>query len=199
MVIMNRIICVVIGYLIGTINPAYMIGKSRGMDIRTQGSGNAGASNAVIVMGKGTGVFCAILDIFKAYMVYKIAQRLFPAIKIAGLIASCACIIGHIFPIWMHFKGGKGLACLAGMVMAYDMETFFVLLFMEIIFALVVDYICAVAITGSVVFPVVYMMEGGEVTGVWILLLVAVLIIYRHLENIERIMQGKELHLKQLL
>ena len=195
---MNKVLCFLFGYFIGTINPAYLLGKMKGMDIRTQGSGNAGASNAVILMGKTKGALCALFDISKAFLVYKIARRLFPIIRIAGLLAACGCILGHIFPIWMKFRGGKGLACLAGMILAYDWKIFCMLLLAEIAIVLIVDYICMEAITGSMMFPVVYMVTGGEPIGIWLLAGVALVIVFKHLENIKRIKEGKELHLSYL-
>ena len=115
---MSVVVCSAMGYLIGTINPAYIFGKLRGFDIRERGSGNAGATNVVLIMGKLAGLVCALLDIFKSYAAYKLARLLFPMLTFAGILAGCACVLGHIFPVWMHFSGGKGLACIGGLILA---------------------------------------------------------------------------------
>ena len=111
---MEFIVCGIMGYLFGNINPAYIISKRRGFDIRSKGSHNAGASNMVIVVGKKAGAITAILDIAKAYLSATFAAILFPSYRIAKEIAALFCILGHIFPVAIKFKGGKGLACIAG-------------------------------------------------------------------------------------
>ena len=106
---MEYICCGLIWYFIGTINPSYFIAKRRGFDIRTKGSGNAGASNALILFGKLLGIICALLDIAKAYLAILLTEALFPEFRYAYAITGVACVIGHIFPFYMKFKGGKGL------------------------------------------------------------------------------------------
>ena len=112
---LSVILCALLGYLLGCINPAYLIARARGFDIRSRGSGNAGASNAVITMGKAAGVFSAIIDIFKAWLAVCLATRYFTALSVGGMpvageIAGVACILGHMFPFFMAFRGGKGFA-----------------------------------------------------------------------------------------
>lgn len=183
--------CIVLAYFIGGINPAYLLGRLRGFDIRDSGSGNAGASNAVITMGKLTGLFCALFDIFKAYISVKIAIHLFPLLKIAGIIAGGSCILGHMFPVMMHFQGGKGLATLGGTVLSYDVKTFLMLLLLEILFVLVVDYICVVPISGSVIFILILTIDCGITHGLCFLPVVLA-ILYCHMENLYRIHYGIE-------
>ena len=117
---MKYLLCVLISYLIGTVNPAYLFGKRKGVDIKNEGSKNAGASNAVILLGKAIGIICALLDIGKACFAIHFCRRLFPTLANVFAISGTACILGHIFPFYMKFKGGKGLACLGGVVLMYD-------------------------------------------------------------------------------
>ena len=126
---LSVILCALLGYLLGCINPAYLIARARGFDIRSRGSGNAGASNAVITMGKAAGVFSAIIDIFKAWLAVCLATRYFTALSVGGIpvageIAGVACILGHMFPFFMAFRGGKGFACMAGMILYMDWRAF---------------------------------------------------------------------------
>ena len=195
---MSVIMCLTIGYLMGTVNPAYLIGKARGMDIRCEGSGNAGASNAIIMMGKAVGALCALFDIFKAYLAYRICSVLFPALDAAGVLAGAGSILGHIFPVWMGFRGGKGLACLGGTILAHDRKFFFLILAAEIVLALVVGYICLVAVSASAVFPAVYAAQGGHWLGTAVLLAVAGVMCFKHRENFRRIREGKELKISYL-
>jgi len=198
MTVLYIVVCVLIGYFVGGINPAYIIGRFKGFDIRGRGSGNAGASNAVIVMGKGIGIFTALFDIAKAYVSVKLAAVLFPQLKLAGVLCGSACILGHIFPPLMRFKGGKGLACLGGMVLALDWPVFVILLAIELVLVLVVDYICIVPITASIVYPIIFALRTGSISGGVILALVAVIMLYKHIENIKRIINGEEAHFSYL-
>lgn len=195
---MNGAACILFGYFTGTINPAYITGKRKGMDIRSNGSGNAGASNAMLLMGKLVGVMCALLDILKSYVVFKAAQVLFPGVKAAGILAGSACILGHIFPVWMGFRGGKGLASLGGLVLAYNWKLFVLLILLELVLVWIFDYICVVAITGSVAFPVLYCLAGGAWIGTLALSIVAMAMVYKHMENLRRIQAGTEMRISYL-
>ena len=186
-----------IGYLIGGINPSYIIARIKGFDIRRHGSGNAGASNAVITMGKTVGIASAIFDIAKAYFASWLAAWMFSDFIFAAEVAGTMCIIGHILPFYMRFRGGKGLACLGGMILYYDWVVFLIMLGVEIVIVFVTDYICFVPITGSVAFPIVYFFRESEQTrlvGALICAAATVLILIKHVENIRRIKDGTEAH-----
>ena len=101
---------IIIGYALGNFSPSYILGRRKGYDIREEGSGNAGATNAFLLLGKNAFFLTAILDILKSFAAYKICEMLFPSLSVAGPIAGAACILGHIWPVLMHFKGGKGMA-----------------------------------------------------------------------------------------
>jgi len=204
------ILAVLFGYAVGNINPSYIIGRLRGFDIRKKGSGNAGASNAVIIMGKTIGIGSAVFDILKATAVVWLAQYvLFKEVPYAAEIAGVSCIIGHIYPAVMKFKGGKGLACLGGAILAFDWRLFLIMLAAEIVLAVALDYICVVPITASVLLPLFYGFFGADGTewlwrgaGSWwgaLILTVATLaILLRHVENFKRIRNGTEMHLSYL-
>lgn len=195
---MAAILSLLIGYLMGTINPAYIISKMKGFDIRDQGSGNAGASNATVMMGKTVGVLCAVFDIFKGFAAYKLGRILFPALKIAGILAGVGCILGHIFPIWMSFRGGKGLASLAGVVLAHNWKLFLCLLTFEVVFGLLTQYICLVSTSAAVLFPVCYGVQTCDLIGILALSVVAIVMLLKHTENFKRIAQGAEVRISYL-
>lgn len=195
---MNAAACALMGYMMGTVNPAYILGKIKGMDIRTVGSGNAGASNAVLMLGKVFGFFCMIFDILKAFLAYRIAKKLYPALRFAGILAGVACILGHIFPVWMGFSGGKGLACIGGLILAYNWKLFSIMLVGEILFVLIVDYICLMALSVSAVFPLIYLLQTGDMIGTGLLLVVTAVMFYKHRENLQRIKDKKEVRVSFL-
>lgn len=195
---MEVFFCAAMGYVMGMFNPAYIFGRLHGFDIRSFGSKNAGATNATLIMGKKTGVLCMLLDVFKSFAAYKIAARLFPMLAFAGVLAGTTCILGHIFPAWMGFAGGKGLASMLGMMLAYNWKIFIALFIAEVLFVLAAGYICLMALSLSVVFPVVYAIGTGDVIGMCVLAPLIPVVVYRHLPNIRRILQGKEMRVSWL-
>ena len=186
------ICCIVLGYLFGTFNTAYIIGLTKGIDIRAHGSGNAGASNTTTVLGKKFGVICALCDILKAVLAYKLAELLFPTLPIAGILSGAFCIVGHIFPFWMGFKGGKGLASLAGCALAYDWKWFLLLLGCAVIFILIVDYIALLTCAGAIAFPVVYWFTSHNLYCTLLLCAISTVMVFKHSSNFKRILAGQE-------
>lgn len=192
---MNYIICFILGYLVGTVNPSYFFALKKGFDIRKKGSGNAGASNAFITMGKSIGVLCIFLDILKAYGIVELSTYLFSDEPYVFVVTASACILGHIFPFYMKFRGGKGLACIGGALLAYSPWVFLIALLVEAAIAFSIDYICVVPISASVVLPILYGIIERDIIGMLFLMFVGAIIIWKHKENLMRIKNGTELHL----
>lgn len=191
---MEYLYSALMGYFVGCFNPSYIVARCNGVNIKKSGSGNAGASNVVILFGKALGVICALADIFKAFFVILLARHFFPGFTQALAVSGSFCIIGHIFPFYMKFKGGKGLACLGGMILAFDWRIFLIMLGCEIMFVLIVDYICFVPMSASVIFTVIYGMITKDWVGTVVLSAVALVILCKHFENIKRIFEGREAH-----
>lgn len=189
----SAILCIGISYIIGSINLSYFLSKMNGYDIREHGSKNAGASNVIIIMGKKIGVFVALVDIFKAFLAVLLSGFLFEDLTYAKEFAAVAVILGHIFPWYMGFRGGKGFASLGGAILALDCRLFVILLIIVLFIALITDYICFAPMSASVMFPVVYGLVNRSLVSGAILLIPAVFIIYRHQENLRRIKAGEEL------
>lgn len=205
MIVLKVFVTILIGYLVGGINPSYIIGRIKGIDIRKQGSGNAGASNATIVLGKWIGILSGVFDILKATAVMLLMPLVFGDIPFLAEIAGVSCVIGHIFPVFMSFKGGKGLAAFGGMILAIDPRFFGLILACEILLLLAVDYICIVPITAVIIVPIVYGIFGADglgwlwrAAGGWwgaaIIGIASVVMLLRHVQNIKRILKGKEMH-----
>lgn len=187
-----------VSYLVGTFNLAFVLGKIRGFDIRKRGSGNAGASNALITMGNKAGVIVAFVDILKAFAVVTASQYFEGIAAFGAEVSATCCILGHIFPFYMKFRGGKGLACLGGVVFAFNLSLGCILLAVSIIMVLIVDYICVVPISMSVLFPLLHGVMTGRWIGALIILIATVAILSRHRENIRRIKQKTEAHVSFL-
>lgn len=191
-VFIGVLLIMLISYIVGSLNLSYFLSKLRGYDIRQHGSGNAGASNVVIMMGKKMGLIVALVDIFKAFLVCTLAMKVFPDTIYIGPLAGTCAMLGHIFPFYMNFKGGKGLASLGGTILALDPKMFVVLLTIAIILAVVTNYICVVPMSISIVFAVIYGYTRRSLVSFLILMVAAVVINYRHIENIRRIKAGTE-------
>lgn len=195
---MQILLCALLGYFFGNINPAFIMAKFKGFDIRERGSGNAGASNTVITIGKKAGLLVAVFDILKAVAASLIAVYLFPEIKFAKILSGSCCILGHIFPVLMRFHGGKGLASLGGTILAFNPWIFLLLLLFEIVLGFSLDYVCVVPVTGSVIFTLIYSLLTGDPWGTLILSCVSVIILFKHIQNFKRIQNGTEAHISFL-
>ena len=121
---MIRLICVAIGYVFGLFQTSYIYGKMHGIDIRTQGSGNAGTTNALRVLGKKAGAITFLGDALKCVAAVLLVQALFGASHgdirpLLAIYAGAGVVLGHNFPFYLGFKGGKGIAASAGMMLAF--------------------------------------------------------------------------------
>lgn len=152
----------------------------------------------LLVFGKMAGAFCALFDIAKACLAIWICEYFYFDFQYAYAISAAFCIIGHMFPFYMGFKGGKGLACLGGAFIMFDWRVLLIMLAIELIIALAANYICVIPLTASLVLPVVYGIMRKDIVGALILCVTAVLIWIKHIENLKRIRNGKEIHLSYL-
>ena len=204
--IVTVIMLIVIGYLCGCISSGYLVGKSQGIDIRDYGSGNAGSTNVLRVLGKQKALITFLGDGLKglipvALMKYVIGPRLgYPVntIQILSLILGFAVVLGHDYPFHMGFKGGKGVATTAAVMTAFDWRFGLMSL---IIFAAIVYFTRYVSL-GSCIMGAALVIEMGILYfGRWDLVamtaLFAFFIIYRHRANISRLRAGTESKLGQ--
>jgi len=190
--------CILVGYLIGCFSPAYIMGRRHGYDVRESGSGNAGASNVVILAGKGAGFIVAMTDIFKAALAWKLCQKWFVYVRVAGILGGIACMMGHMYPVFLGFRGGKGFACLGGLCLAHNPKVLLAMLGIAIIIGIVTNYICIATVSMSVIFPLYYGISTGDSFGCFLLLLPSIPIFIKHQENFRRIRNGKELRLSYI-
>jgi glycerol-3-phosphate acyltransferase PlsY len=196
-------------YLLGSIPFGQIIAKSHGKDLRTIGSGNIGATNLARALGKKWAYLCFLLDVAKGSVPVLIASMFFlnqPTTKelTFALAVGLAAISGHIFPIYLKFKGGKGVATSFGVALGlwpyYTLCSVFALAVWGIA-VLIWRYISLASIIASVSFPIalasaIAFIPGWNLTGLWPLLAAAVaiplMVIIRHRENLKRIAQGTE-------
>ncbi len=185
---MNYIIILLIGYFIGCISSSYFIGKLNGnIDIRQHGSGNLGATNAFRVLGlkAGVGVFAA--DLLKGVVATLIGMWI--AGDIGGLAGGLAAIIGHNWPVFLGFRGGKGVATSMGLIFTLFPWIGLILVAVGFIVILVSRYVSLASLIGSFLFPVLVAAFGYDPVYVIISVIIAGLAIFRHKSNIMRLVQ----------
>ncbi|NQT03408.1 MAG: glycerol-3-phosphate 1-O-acyltransferase PlsY [Planctomycetes bacterium] len=195
-------------YLLGSIPFGLLIAKAHGKDLRSIGSGNIGATNVSRALGRKWAYVCFALDVLKGMVpmlvIMFIAKPAGVVMLLLWLVVGCAAILGHIFPIYLKFKGGKGVATSFGIALGLWPYYTICALFAVVIWVVVVliwRYVSLASIVGSVSFPVVLILAiilkpGWDFFSLWPLLVAAtaipLMVIIRHRENIKRLLAGTE-------
>ncbi|MCX6231435.1 MAG: glycerol-3-phosphate 1-O-acyltransferase PlsY [Bacteroidetes bacterium] len=203
MITYSVIIGVITAYLIGSIATSVWIGRVFfGVDIRKLGSGNAGATNTIRVLGTKQGLIVLLFDTFKGWFAVFLAQFFAPdfytysQVSNLELVHALAAVLGHIFPIYVGFKGGKGVATLVGVIIALYPSSFVVLLGVFLIVLITSGYVSLSSITTAVVFPFIYIFifkdSNSPISLIIFAILIAVFIPFTHKKNIIRLLNGTE-------
>lgn len=191
-----RYMIVILGaYLLGCSNMAVYLGKLKKVDLRAGGSGNPGTSNATLLMGWRAGILVGIHDIGKGVLAVLLARWLFPALEYADVTAGVACVLGHIFPVFMKFRGGKGLAAYIGMILALNWKFALIILAVLVIVTVLTDYIVVGTVTTVTASPVVLGFLTHSIVLAVVLCVATAVIIYKHRDNYVRIWKGTEIGL----
>ena len=196
---MEYLIVFLIGYLFGCANLAAILAKIKGMDMSARGSGNLGTSNAVILMGWRLGVLVGIHDIGKAVLAVSVAKLLFPNVIGCAEAAGAACVIGHIFPAFMKFKGGKGFASYIGMMLILNWKFALVVLVAVVVVTLVFDYLVVGTTLTVISLPAYMAITRTGWIPVLILCVASAVIIFKHRVNYVRIIKGTEIGLRSTM
>ena len=198
---MMTVLCIILGYLLGSIPFALVIGKLfYKTDIRQYGSGNLGGTNAGRVLGKKAGISVIVLDVLKVVLAAGLASLVSEP---AAIWTSLACCIGHCYPIFAHFKGGKAVTTMFGFLIStsififQEFSYFLVPLFMFLIILYLFKYVSLGSICASVCSSlyITAQLLSLDVNNLFIILaswLMTLLVIYRHSANIKRIQEGTE-------
>lgn len=189
---MEFALSLLVGYLMGCISPSYFLSKSKGVDLRNVGQKNLGTTNAFMMLGKASGILVMIIDFMKGFLAVQIAEALFKSFEIAGVVAGAAAVLGHIFPFYLKFKGGKGLATLGGLILATDWRSFLALAGIAIALMLISDWGGATSYSTSLLFPFFYFFKSHSYISLVILALVCSCVMIKHRVNIARLQEGKE-------
>ena len=175
---------------------SYYLGKLNNINVSKNGSGNLGASNMVVIMGWKAGILVALHDILKAYIAVMLVRYLFADLQYVGELAGVACVIGHIFPFYLKFKGGKGFASYMGMTIALDWKFAIGLIIVCALLTLITDYIVSATFTTIFVVPAYIGLFHNSFIACCILCVGTFVMVYKHRENITRLRNGTEIGLR---
>lgn len=196
---MRYLIVALIGYLFGTWNTAWFLSRQKRVDLRTHGSGNLGASNTVTLLGWKLGAIVAAMDMAKAVFAVWLARYLFPNLPYVEAVAGVSAVLGHIFPFYLRFRGGKGFASFIGMTIALNWKLAIVVALLIIAVTVITDYIVCGTVSACFVVPAYLGHASGSIWLLMILSVASVVILVKHRENYPRILNGTELGLRSAL
>lgn len=191
-------------YLLGSIPFGYVAGRLAGTDIRQAGSGNVGATNVVRVLGKRYGYPVFALDVLKGFGAVKISMLLAPgrppewnSPEIFGIFAAISSVLGHLYPPWLKFKGGKGVATSAGALLALTPLATLIGVAIWVIVFWMTRYVSLASVIAAIVLPLVILVVSRHDQNqvgplVFSSACVAVIVVWRHRSNLSRLMRGTE-------
>ena len=194
---------ILIGYLFGCFQTSYFISKKFGKkDIREIGTGNAGASNITSEMGWKFGIITGVSDVLKAFIPAKLIVLIFPysyqPVELMA-IAGVGAVLGHIYPFFMGFRGGKGVACYIGMMLAIDWKIGVAAIIFLIVLTIITDYVSIASILLYVIVScLAYYSENYSDTIIVCTLFILVIGIYKHWVNIQNLFAGNEKGLRSV-
>ena len=194
--ILLYIAILLLAYLMGCSNMALYLSKYKGVDLRAAGSGNLGASNAMILMGWGPGVIVAVHDIGKALLAVVLARYFGQGLPFIGAAAGVACVLGHMFPFFLRFRGGKGFASYLGMTLALNWKFALLVMVIVALVTFISDYIVVGTVTTVVLVPAYMAFTHGLYFSA-ILCIATAAILIKHRENYVRIYRGTEIGLRK--
>jgi glycerol-3-phosphate acyltransferase PlsY len=191
-------------YLLGSIPFGYLAGRLGGIDIQQAGSGNVGATNVVRVLGKRYGYPVFALDVLKGFGAVKISMLMAPgrppewnSPEIFGILAAMSSVLGHLYPPWLRFKGGKGVATSAGALLALTPIATLIGVAIWVIVFWLTGYVSLASVIAAVVLPIVILVVSWNDQNkvkplVYSSVCVAAVVIWRHRSNLSRLMRGTE-------
>lgn len=193
------VLVVMSGYLLGSIHPSYILGKLvKNIDIRQYGSNNSGASNSTIVLGLKYGVITGAVDILKGFAAPIIASKLISSLSLVVCLAGMSSVLGHMFPFYLNFKGGKGLATMLGFSFAVNPWMGVLLCLILVIVAFSTDYIVIGTVSVAISFFIYTLFKFGISYELLFVGIVACLIIYKHKANYVRIANKTETKVSEI-
>lgn len=202
MTVLAFILVILIAYLLGSIPTGFLVGKAKGIDIRKVGSGNIGATNAFRILGKPAGIFVLLADALKGWLAVAVVAPLMQAwlapsfgqitAEWLRLMAALAAVLGHNYTCFLYFKGGKGIATSAGVLIALVPWALLIILIVFVVVVVLTRYISLGSISASFALPFATWVTTKSINLTVVTAVMATLAIYKHRANIKRLIEGTE-------
>lgn len=190
------------GYLLGSIPTAYLVARAKGIDIRQVGSGNIGATNAFRVLGKPAGSLVLAIDALKGALAAAavpsglhllFSRHSAPAsLELSSILGGVSAVIGHNYPVWLRFKGGKGIATSAGAMMALVPMALLAVLSVWVVVFLTTRFVSVASLCAAALLPFAVWAFGSDRAMIAFSTVLSLLAIYKHKANIKRLLEGTE-------
>ncbi|MBP1756255.1 MAG: hypothetical protein H6Q59_2653 [Firmicutes bacterium] len=195
--ILKIIFCLIFGYLMGCFSTAYFVGRLNKIDIRKYGSGNMGTTNALRTLGAKAGAMTLIGDVIKAVIAILLVKFIFfpdnANLDLLAIYTGLGVVIGHNYPFWLKFKGGKGMAATGGVMASIDPMIIPIGLPLFVLAILVTKYVSVGSLVIAVLFPIwIAIRHPGDLHMLIVSLIFMALAIIKHRSNIKRILNGTE-------
>jgi len=194
---MIRILCLIIGYFIGCIQTAYIVGRRKAnVDIRELGSGNAGTTNITRVFGLKTGLLVLFMDILKAVIAFLLCGAIFAFTGtdklILGFYAGMGVVLGHNYPVFLKFKGGRGIASSMGVMLCVDWRMALIIAAIGIFLIVMTRFVSLGSIVMLILFPISELLWHRGAESIVLAFILTALALFRHKGNIQRLLNGTE-------
>ncbi len=199
--VLQIIFCLVMGYIFGIFSSGYFIGKIYHVDVKSKGSGNLGTTNVLRVVGLKAGIITLVIDLGKTiipmmltrYVLFTQYEPFSNMSQLMVLYTALGAVCGHLFPFYLKFRGGKGIACMGACMLIYDWKLAVIGLVIFLSILIFTRYMSLASLTASVLFPVfVAITSHGDVHMIIVTLLFTVSAFYNHRSNIVRLMNHNE-------
>ena len=200
--ILAFILTILVAYLLGSIPTGFLVGKSRGVDMRQLGSGNIGATNVFRFLGKPAGIFVLLADALKGWLAVAVAAPLIAAwfdgsissltLEWMKICAMLAAVLGHNYTCWLYFKGGKGIATSAGAMIALAPWAFAIIFSIFLLVLAVTRYVSLGSVCAAAALPIATWLTTRSINMTIVTGILGALAIYKHRGNIKRLREGTE-------
>jgi acyl phosphate:glycerol-3-phosphate acyltransferase len=200
--LVSYVVIAIAGYLLGSIPTGFLVAQAKGIDIRAVGSGNIGATNVLRALGKPAGAFVLFMDALKGWLaVVPLSELILLAFGLASdararevgaIVGSFSVILGHNFTCWLQFKGGKGIATSAGVLLALVPWALLIIVIVWIIVFASTRYVSLASITAALVLPLASWVTQESTTRIMVTGALGILAVCKHKPNIQRLLHGTE-------
>lgn len=188
MITFKFIALIILSYVLGNISPSTILAKARGLDIKSEGSGNAGTTNALRVLGAKAALITLVIDIGKGFMAVFVSGFFLGQMQCS--FCALAVFLGHVWPVLIKFKGGKGVATAFGAILAVNWKLALICLLIVVLIVLLTRMVSLGSVSAAIAFPFLafFLEKEFMIPG----LIMAAVLLYKHKGNIQRILKGEE-------